>query len=65
MPTLHAHEASRDGSSVGIIVQCPAHIKGQVSIYGENYGAVHRAAVVAWNDYQDTMAAEKSAAVVG
>lgn len=57
LPHITSTPASTDGHDVAILVQCPAHLLGQVSLYGSNFGAVHRAALLAWNDYQDTMRA--------
>lgn len=61
-PQITTTPASKDGTRVALVIQCPAHLNGQVSIYGENFGAVHRAGLLAWNDYQETMAASNEAA---
>lgn len=57
-PRVDVYPASKDGGAVGVVVQCYSHLQGQVSIYGVNFGCVHRAALVGWNDYQSNMAAE-------
>lgn len=54
-PHITSHPASSDGTMVAVIIQCPAHLVGQVHMYGANFAAVHRSVLVAWNDYQDTM----------
>lgn len=56
LPRVDCFPADTSGSRVAMLVQCPNCLNGQVSIYGENYGAIHGAALTAWNAYQQTMA---------
>ena len=57
-PQIHTAPASRDGMCVATIIQCPAHVDGQVSIYGTNFGYCHAAAISGWNAYQQRHAAD-------
>lgn len=40
---------------VAIIICCPKHLLGQFHSFGGNFAATHRATILAWNDYQDSM----------
>lgn len=61
-PIAHSTPFGDHDEFVTMTVQCRAHLVGQVNLMGTEYAAVHRAAMLAWNDYQDTMNARGAGA---